>query len=202
MKSAFLRFLVLSSIGFVLGALLAFGQSAAHGLASPAASTAQAVEGGPSIGGPFSLTDHHGKPVTEKSWPGKYKLVFFGFTSCPDTCPAVMQKVSAVMEKADPKGEKIVPLFITVDPETDTAAVLARYVEAYNPHIVGLTGTEKQISAAESAYKVYAAKNPEKGTIDHSSYVYLLSPQDKFIEAYSVEAPAQSVIDKIKQSVK
>ena len=199
----FLRFVILSAIGFVLGAGFAFFQQKSH--AVPAAE--QTTVAGVPIGGKFSLTDHKGHSVTEKSWPGKYKLVFFGFTHCPDTCPATLQKIAVVMEHSDPQGKKIVPLFVTVDPATDTPPVMAKYVGAFNPHIIGLTGTEAQIKAAEDAYKVYASKvpgkAPEEDMVDHSAYIYLMSPDDKFLEVFSVDETAENMISKIaKDSVK
>ena len=164
---------------------------------------------GVSVGGPFSLTDHTGKPVTEKSWPGKYKLVFFGYTSCPDTCPTTLQKLTAVMQQLDPKGEKIVPLFVTVDPERDTVKVLAEYMTHFSPFIVGLTGTEAQIKGVEESYKVYAAKQPGQSKDDyagymedHSAYIYLMSPDDKLLQTFGFDETAEATIGKIKESVK
>jgi protein SCO1/2 len=113
-----------------------------------------------------------------------------------------LQKITVVMEKFDPKGEKLAPLFITVDPETDTTEVMKRYVEGYNPHIVGLTGTEKQITAVEEAYKVYAAKQPGTKTVDHSAYVYLMSPEGTLLQIFSVEESAGKIIKGLKESVK
>lgn len=163
----------------------------------PEAAPAAAVAGVP-VGGAFTLTDHKGNAVTEKSWPGKHKLVFFGFTRCPDTCPATLQKITAVMENYDAKGEKLAPLFITVDPAHDTQAVMAVYVAGYNPNITGLTGTAEQVKAAEGAYKVYAAPAAASGMMDHSSYVYLMSPDDKLLEVFGSGETAESMISKIK----
>ena len=157
---------------------------------------------GVQVGGEFSLTDHKGNAVTEKSWPGKYKLVFFGFTHCPDVCPTTLQKLSAVMENYDAKGEKLAPLFITVDPERDTPAVLAGYLGQYNPNIAGLTGTPEQVKAAEDAYKVYSAKTAGAPAgdymMDHSGYIYLMSPDDKLLEVLGSDETAETIIAKIK----
>jgi protein SCO1/2 len=213
MKS-FFRFLALAITGFVLGGTVALMQTKAH---APVAevSTATTTKSlpapmpGVAVGGAFSLTDQTGKPVTEKSWPGKYKLVFFGYTHCPDTCPATLQKLTAAMQQLDPKGEKLAPLFITVDPERDTAEVMAKYVANFSPTIVGLTGTEAQIKAVEEAYKVYAAKQPGQSKEayaeyleDHSAYVYLMSPDDKLLQTISFDETAAGMIGKIKESVK
>lgn len=216
MKS-FLRFLALAITGFALGSAVALMQNKAHAPVATVSATSTASAAKPdntpmpgvSVGGPFSLTDQTGKPVTEKSWPGKYKLVFFGYTHCPDTCPATLQKLAAVMQQLDPKGEKIVPLFITVDPERDTVPVLAKYVANFGPLIVGLTGTDAQIKAVEETYKVYAAKQPGQSQQayaeyleDHSAYVYLMSPDDKLLQTVSFDETAEGMIGKIKQSVK
>lgn len=155
-----------------------------------------------SVGGAFSLTDHKGNAVTEKSWPGKQKLVFFGFTHCPDICPAAMQKLSAVMDSYDAEGAKLAPLFITVDPARDTPEVMASYIAGFNKSITGLTGTEEQIKAVESVYKVYASKaagtTPEDYMMDHSAYIFLMSPDDQLLEIFDSEATAEGMFEKIK----
>jgi protein SCO1/2 len=219
MKNRLIRFIVLSALGFVLGAGMALWQkkgelqaavlgSAAVVVSETTSQEVAGVQAGVHVGGPFSLVDQNGKKVTEKSWPGKYKLVFFGFTHCPDTCPATLQKFSVVMKKFDPKGEKIVPLFITVDPARDTVKTLKSYLSSY-PLIVGLTGTEKQIDAAEQSYKIYAARTPGQSNEDHaeymedhSAYIYLMSPDDKLLQTLPPDDPAEAMIGKIKQSVK
>lgn len=210
----FLRFLALAVTGFILGSAVALMQNKSHSpVAEVSAGSATKSDNTPmpgvSVGGPFSLTDQTGKSVTEKSWPGKYKLVFFGYTHCPDTCPATLQKMAAVMQQLDPKGEKLVPLFITVDPERDTAPVLAKYIANFGPLIVGLTGTAAQTKAVEEAYKVYVAKQPGQNKEDyaeyledHSAYVYLMSPDDKLLQTLSFDETANDMIGKIKQSVK
>ncbi|MCE9508459.1 MAG: SCO family protein [Alphaproteobacteria bacterium] len=172
-------------------------------VAAPEAKPAEAAIAGVTVGGAFTLTDHKGNVVTEKSWPGKFKLVFFGFTHCTDVCPATLQKIAAVMENYDAKGEKLVPLFITVDPEHDTQAVMAAYVGGYNPNIIGLTGTPEQLKAAEDGYKVYAAQGAaapagDHMMMDHSSYVYLMSPDDKLLEVFASDKTAEDMIAKIK----
>ncbi len=166
---------------------------------------------GVQVGGPFSLTDHKGNAVTEKSWPGKYKLVFFGFTHCPDICPVALQKISTVMTSVDVAGEKLAPVFITVDPARDTPDVMAAYVSKFHPSIAGLTGTPAQIEQAVEAYKVFAAKVPDgheytqEGehhasadyAVDHSGYVYFMSPDGVLLETFSGDDSAENMISKI-----
>lgn len=173
--------------------------------AAPAAAPAAAVPDsdrvqGMQAGGPFSLTDQNGQAVTEKSWPGKYKLVFFGFTRCTDTCPATLQKISSVMEAYDPTATKLQPLFITTDPAFDTQQIMATYIGAYNGNILGLTGTKDQIDAVEKEYKVYAADTPG-GTPDHSAYVYLMSPDDRTLEIMDPKMAAADMISHIKAHI-
>lgn len=193
MKYKWIRFLVVALIGFALGAAIAAVQGKNQAVAEVA---------GVSVGGGFSLTDHHGNPVTEKSWPGKYKLVFFGFTHCPSICPAGLQKMAAVMEGYDAKGEKIVPLFITLDPARDTKEVMAAFVGKFNQNIVGLLGTEEQVKAVESAYKVYASKVPGANAadymVDHSAYTYFMSPDDRLLAVLGPDETAEGMIGKIR----
>lgn len=172
---------------------------------------------GVKIGGAFALADHKGNAVTEKSWPGKHKLVFFGFTHCPEICPNAMDKIGLVMEQTDPEGQKIVPLFITVDPERDTQEAMAAYVANLNKNIVGLTGTREQIAQAQDAYKVFAARvyssdryNAELASetgaadpgenymMDHSAYIYLMSPDDKMIAFFRMDDTAETIVEKVR----
>jgi protein SCO1/2 len=162
----------------------------------PAAAAQTATQAPPvagaKVGGPFTLTDQTGKEVTEKSWPGKYKLVFFGFTQCTDTCPQTLQRIKLVMN--DAVGAKLQPLFITTDPANDTKDVMALYMGGYAP-VIGLTGTKEQIEATEKTYNVYV-NGP-----DHSAYIYLMSPDDQPLEILAAEAPAEEMIAKIKAKV-
>jgi protein SCO1/2 len=148
------------------------------------------------VGGPFSLTDHNGKAVTDKDFLGKYMLIFFGYTYCPDFCPTELQVISAALDAMGPKGEAIQPLFISIDPERDTPAALKAYVENFNPRLIGLTGTPEQIAAVAKAYRVYYAKSGNKQSadylMDHSTITYLMGPDGRFLKhfAYSTDASA------------
>lgn len=159
-------------------------------------------EAGSSVGGAFSLTDHNGQAVTHQSWPGKYKLVFFGFTHCPDVCPAALDKITTALNALGTDAEKIQPLFITVDPKRDTAEVMKAYVASYHASITGLTGSEEQIKAVEDAYKVYAAKAPGGDAayymMDHSGYIYLMSPDDRMVKILRSSDPAEKLAETMK----
>jgi protein SCO1/2 len=152
------------------------------------------------IGGPFTLTDHNGKRVTDRDFRGRYMLVFFGFTFCPDVCPSGLQVIAAALDKLGPKAESIVPLFITVDPERDTPEQLASYVKSFHPRLIGLTGTPAEIEAVIKAYRVYARKvaDPKSTagyTFDHSTFIYLMGPdgayRTHFTHATSVDVMAE-----------
>jgi protein SCO1 len=137
---------------------------------------------GAALGGPFALVDQDGKPVTDKSYDGRYRAVYFGYTYCPDVCPTtlqvLMQGVHAFAKDDPARAAKLVPIFVTVDPARDTPAVMKQYVAAFGPELVGLTGTPAQIDAAEKRYGVYAKKEaqPQGASgylMDHSSQVIL-----------------------------
>jgi protein SCO1/2 len=138
------------------------------------------------VGGPFSLIDGDGKPVTDQTWRGKYMLVYFGYTYCPDVCPTTLTNVATALDKLGPKADEIQPLFITVDPKRDTPAVVKQYAAAFSPRLIGLTGTPAQIDVAAKAYRVYYAEHrtgpgPDDYSMDHSSVLYLMGPDGRFI---------------------
>jgi protein SCO1 len=141
------------------------------------------------VGGPFHLEDQNGMAVSDADMKGKPFLVFFGFTHCPDICPATLFEVSQVMKALGPDADRTGALFITVDPERDTPAVLKDYLSNFDPHLRGLTGNRPSIDAAIKAYRVYAKKVPlENGdyTMDHTAIVYLMDKDGNFVAPFSV----------------
>ena len=154
------------------------------------------------VGGPFELTDHTGKRVTDKDYRGKFMLVFFGFTFCPDVCPTALQVVAAALDKLGPKADRVQPLFITIDPERDTPAAMASYVSSFHPRIVGLTGSLAEIQAVAKAYRVYYQKVKDERssapyTMDHTSIIYLMGPTGElaahFTHTTSVDTMAAGI---------
>ena len=140
---------------------------------------------GARMGGAFTLTDHHGRRVSDRDFAGKYRLVYFGFTFCPDVCPVDLQTVGAGLRQferdAPGRAAKVTPIFITVDPRRDTPQVLARYVAAFHPRLVGLTGSEEEIARVTRAYGSYRmlgepAANGSYG-VDHSRIAVLYGPE-------------------------
>jgi protein SCO1/2 len=151
---------------------------------------------GPSpIGGPFRLVDHNGRTVTDADFKGEPFLVFFGFTHCPDICPTALFEMSEVLHRLGPDAEKTAALFITVDPERDTPAMLKEYVASFHPRIIGLTGTPEEIAAVEKVYRVYAKKVPLDGggyTMDHSAVVYLMDKNGRFVAPFNLKRAAET----------
>jgi cytochrome oxidase Cu insertion factor (SCO1/SenC/PrrC family) len=149
------------------------------------------------LGGPFALTDQNGIVRTEKDYRGKYPLVFFGYTYCPDVCPTTLAVISAALDKLGAQADKIVPLFITVDPKRDTPEKLKPYLASFGPRFVGLTGKDGDIAAVAREYRVYyrehAAENGGEYTVDHSGVVYLMDPGGAFIAHYSLETTPEAM---------
>ncbi len=150
----------------------------------------QIMTGKALIGGPFTLTDHTGRRVSEKDFAGRFTLVFFGYTNCPDICPAELQIISAALDQLGDKAKNVTPVFITVDPERDGVKQMARYVGNFHERLVGLTGSAQEIRAVAKAYRVYHTKGQEESPhadylLDHSSYVYLMSPEGEYLTHFS-----------------
>jgi protein SCO1/2 len=138
------------------------------------------------VGGPFTLEDGNGKQVTDRDFRGKYMLVYFGYTFCPDACPTTLNEVADALDHLGAKADQLQPIFITVDPKRDTPAVMKQYVVAFSPRLIGLTGTEEQIATVAREYRVYYAEHrtgsgPNDYAMDHSSVLYLMGPDGKFI---------------------
>jgi protein SCO1/2 len=147
---------------------------------------AGASDGLPSVGGPFTLTDGAGQQVTDRSYRGKYMLVYFGYTYCPDVCPTTLQGVAAALDKIGKRADEVQPLFITVDPRRDTPAAIAQYTRLFTPRLIGLTGTDAEIAQVAKEYRVYYAVHrtgpgPDDYSMDHSSLIYLMAPNGHFL---------------------
>ena len=146
------------------------------------------------VGGSFNLTDQTGRRVTDKDFHGKFMLVYFGYTYCPDVCPTELQVMMAALDSMGPKAERITPIFITIDPARDTVETMKSYVENFGPRLVGLTGTAEEIAAAAKAYRVYYAKAGDASSpdylMDHSSIIYLMGPDGKFIKHFTYTTDA------------
>jgi cytochrome oxidase Cu insertion factor (SCO1/SenC/PrrC family) len=171
---------------------------------TPAAPSAGGVQlpQGMSLGGPFTLTDHTGRAVTERDFAGRFLLVYFGFTYCPDICPTELGIVAAALDVLEEQGEQVTPIFITIDPERDTPEALADYVSRFHPRMVGLTGTEAQIAAAARAYRVFYARvqRPEmtQYLMDHSSFIYLVGPDGRVRALFRPETSPEAIAEAVR----
>ncbi len=162
---------------------------------------------GARIGGPFALTDQNGRTVTDRDFAGKYRIMYFGYTFCPDVCPTDVQAIGASLKLLDPAvAARIVPIFVTVDPTRDTPAVLKSFVSAFDPRMVGLTGTPQQIEAVKKEFAIFSAKgadSPGGGyLVNHSRQTYLMGPDGKPIALLPQEQGPQAVADEIKRWVR
>jgi protein SCO1 len=145
-----------------------------------------AQRGAAEVGGPFRLVSGSGNVVTERSFPGRYLLIYFGYTSCPDICPTTLADITLALARLGPRAAQVQALFITVDPQHDTPALLEKYVARFSPSIVGLTGSSAEISEVEKEYRVSVAMVPTQGggySIDHTAALYLMAPDGRFVTA-------------------
>ena len=157
------------------------------------------------VGGPFSMTNHKGERVTDRTYRGKLMLVYFGFTYCPDICPAGLQTISAALDNLGDKSKGVVPLFITVDPERDTPEQLAQYVSSFHPSVVGLTGTAEEVAAVAKAYRVYYKKVQDPAladyTMDHTSFVYLMDGKGEFVTHFPHAVPVEKLAARLAKAL-
>jgi protein SCO1/2 len=159
----------------------------------------------PAVGGPFALLNQDGKPVTNADFRGKYMLIYFGYTYCPDVCPTALTEVGQAVDKLGKDADKVVPIFITVDPERDRPEHLKEYVSFFHSRMQGLGGSVEQIAQVAKAYRVYYAKAREKGAgdddylMDHTSITYLMGPDGKFLAHFSHGTSADAIAERIRK---
>lgn len=162
----------------------------------------QTQTGTATIGGPFELVNHEGETVTEADFAGKYMLIYFGYSYCPDVCPTSLADMAQALDAIGGKASRVQPLFITVDPERDTPEVLADYVGHFHDRLVGLTGTTRQVKKVLSDYGVFAQRAPvsdesEPYLLDHASIFYIMGPEARFITHVSHGAGAEAIAAKL-----
>ena len=154
------------------------------------------------VGGPFQLVDQNAKPITDADMKGQPYLVFFGFTHCPDVCPTTLFDVSEILRALGPDAKDVHALFITVDPERDTPAVLKDYLSSFDPRVIGVTGDEASIAAVIKAYRVYAKKVPTDGggyTMDHTAIVYLINKDGRFVAPFNMKRRPEEAAAELKR---
>src|SRR5262245_8052539 len=196
------RFLVVIVAGFLIGAVAGAGLLALteKGAEQPVATSGKAL-----IGGPFALTDQNGKTVTDPNFRGRFMLVFFGFTHCPDICPAELQVMSQSLDALGPRAEEVAPIFITLDPERDTPEDVGAYVKNFGPRFLGLTGSPEAVAAAAKAYRVAYSKFQEDYlassdySIDHSALVYLMGKDGEYVTHFAYGTPPDKMTEELKR---
>lgn len=154
------------------------------------------------IGGPFTLTAADGRTVTDRDFRGRWMLVYFGYTHCPDACPTALNDIANALDLLGDRRGRVAPVFITVDPARDTVPVMRDYLSAFEAPITGLTGSEEAIAGVEREYRVYAARHPEKGgdySMDHSSIIYVMDPQGRFVTNFTHETSPPEMARKLQQ---
>ena len=154
------------------------------------------------VGGPFKLVDQNAKPITDQDFKGQPFLVFFGFTHCPDVCPTTLFEVSEIFRALGPDAKNLRAMFVTVDPERDTPAVIKDYLASFDPRITGATGDVDAITAAEKSYRVYAKKVPTDGgsyTMDHTAIVYLMSKDGRFVAPFNMKRRPEEAAAELKR---
>jgi cytochrome oxidase Cu insertion factor (SCO1/SenC/PrrC family) len=155
-----------------------------------------------SIGGPFTMVDQNGESVTADTYDGRYRIMFFGYTHCPDFCPTKLFHIHQMLDQLPSEmTARIAPIFVSVDPERDTAPILKEYLEALDPRLIGLTGTLEQVDAIAKAYRVYYRKaeseDPEYYSMDHSTFTYVMGPDNDFIDVISYDTPVEAMVEKV-----
>jgi len=156
------------------------------------------------ISGKFDLIDHTGQSVTERSFDGKWRLVFFGFTQCPDVCPTTLLEVRGALRLLGEAANDVQPLFISIDPANDTPERLAAYVAAFHPSLVGLAGSDEQVAAAAEAFNVtYGVTSASEATsgreeVFHTSYLFLMGRQGEFVDVFGYGARASIIAEAIR----
>jgi cytochrome oxidase Cu insertion factor (SCO1/SenC/PrrC family) len=185
-------------LALTVAVVVAIGFLAARAWFAPAETSAEQTT---SIGGPFTLVDQNGRTVTDQDFRGKWMLVYFGYTFCPDVCPTALGRNASAIDLLGEKAEKIVPVLITVDPARDTPQALKDYVAAFHPRMVGLSGSQEQITTVAREYRVYFGKvpgnDPDSYLMDHTSFSYLIAPDGHFVQFFRDKLSPEEVADSL-----
>lgn len=172
---------------------------------APATQNATPPLAGATIGGPFTLTNQDGRTVNDKDFAGKYRIMYFGYTYCPDVCPTTLNNIAQALNKLGTQASAVTPVFITVDPKRDTPEKIGEYVKAFDPRIIGLTGSDAQIAAVAKEYRIYYAPQPADKTgdylVDHSSFIYLMDRDGKFLKLMPGSLSGVEMADTIRRYI-
>ena len=192
-------------IAIVLAAVLVVAAGALLALAvreTPRGAAGTALAN--AIGGPFHLTDQNGKAVSDADLKGKWQLVFFGYTHCPDTCPTALNEIALALDQLGVKRDEVEIVFITVDPERDTPEVMKSYVQSFDAPIIALTGSPEAVAQAAKAYRVYYAKHPRGDgdyDMDHSAVIYVMNPEGRFTATFTPDSTADAIAQRLQKLI-
>jgi protein SCO1/2 len=181
-----------------VAAAIPIGASAHEATAAPAPRP-------PQITGHFTLATMDGRSVTDESYRGKWLVIYFGYTFCPDACPTTLSNIGSALDGLGPLADHVQPLFVTVDPTRDTVNVVTEYLKAFDPRIVGLRGTPEQTEAAAKQYHVYYRARSLGGgqyAVDHSSFIYVIDPTGQFAKLLTADLPGHQLADGLRALVK
>ena len=202
---------------FLVGLLVLLGGAAAYLLTEPVTSVTrlpsqagQTGSGAAKVGGAFELVDQSGETRTQADFAGRHMLVYFGYTYCPDVCPTSLSLMSQGLDLLETETgsleDRVVPIFVTVDPARDDVAAMAAYAEHFHPRLVALTGNDAQIAAAAKAYRVYyrRAEDPSASEylMDHSSFIYLMGPDGTYVSHFAHNASPEEIAEGLKGFLK
>jgi cytochrome oxidase Cu insertion factor (SCO1/SenC/PrrC family) len=169
-------------------------------------SSATPDQGQALIGGPFTLVDQHGRKVTEQDFAGRFMLVYFGYTFCPDVCPLSLSNMVQAIALLEPEqAKRVAPVFITVDPERDTVQQMAQYAPLIDPRLIALTGSADQIKQAAKAYRVYYSKVEDSDSgnylMDHSAFIYLMGPDGRYRRHFGHDAAPDKIAEGLREEL-
>ena len=156
------------------------------------------------IGGPFQLIDQNGEPFSDADLKGKWHLIFFGYTHCPDACPTALNEMSLALDRLGMKRDEVGVVFITVDPERDTPGALKSYVQSFDAPIVALTGSSEAVAQAAKAYRVFYAKHPRPDgdyDMDHSAVIYVMNPEGRFTATFTPDSSADAIVQRLQKLI-
>jgi len=156
------------------------------------------------IGGPFQLIDQNGEPFSDADLKGKWHLIFFGYTHCPDACPTALNEMSLALDRLGMKRDEVGVVFITVDPERDTPDALKSYVQSFDAPIVALTGSSEAVAQAAKAYRVFYAKHPRPDgdyDMDHSAVIYVMNPDGRFTATFTPDSSADAIVQRLQKLI-
>lgn len=202
-KSFIARAVALVSAAIALGLLIAVAVKLWQAREASLAVEEKGVSGAALVGGPFTLTDQHGRRVSDAEFRGRFMLVYFGYSFCPDICPTDLAAIAAAIDRLGPAGAEVQPIFITIDPERDTVQRLAEYAPLFHPRLVALTGTPDEIQRAAQHYRVYYEKAGEGPDylMNHSGIIYLMDRDGRFLTHFPQGTPPEEMAEKIRSQM-